>query len=459
MQKLSFSVSTKIFIGYAAVLLVSIAAAVMTSSSNQAVQARVSAFVEATLPELRALEALTEAAGQLEIAAYSLYGTTTEAVDFDKTLDSQRQQINTALQGLQGEKSNLDTGSLEEGFSNWELSLLTLRGTMTASRVDWDEARANLAVLSKQANVLRETLGVLKSTISDEASRRSMLIMSDMQQIHRLMVGLVAVIIAVAVAAWIFSRRQIAQPILSLSTGLEFISQQRDLTVELPQHKGDEVGQTGFNINQLLAVFRLGMTDVYAAIDNISNAISELNETANLSDTMVHDLNLEIAKVLEVVAHLETLTADAAQLSTSIADTAQQGANEMQQGMHDVEVASSAISALATDIEKTAEMLLALRSSGDHVSSVVGTIADIADQTNLLALNAAIEAARAGESGRGFAVVADEVRTLANRTHQSTVENKYNVGKYRRFDYRSGGNHDIESRKGAEISEPFQCHG
>ena len=91
-------------------------------------------------------------------------------------------------------------------------------------------------------------------------------------------------------------------------------------------------------------------------------------------------------------------------------------------GAIEVDKTANSISALAVNIEATAAKLDSLKSAGNKIAGVVGTIAEIAGQTNLLSLNAAIEAARAGESGRGFAVVADEVRTLATRTQQSTVE-------------------------------------
>ena len=140
----------------------------------------------------------------------------------------------------------------------------------------------------------------------------------------------------------------------------------------------------------------------------VVTAVEQLNEAGN---SLSQSSTEAAASLEETVAALEEMTSmvqmnsdnakQAASLSASSRDSAEQGEKELQ------------------------TLILSMNGisqSSKKIEEIIHVIDDIAFQTNLLALNAAVEAARAGEQGKGFAVVAEAVRALAQRSASSAKD-------------------------------------
>ena len=246
----------------------------------------------------------------------------------------------------------------------------------------------------------------------------------------RLKVMGAGMLLAFALAAVIamLSSRSIVRPLMQ---AVELANQiaKGNLRNAVEVKRGDELGMLlgalgamQGNLAGLVRQVQIKAADLTSAASELATTAQQVSAaTSNQSEAAAS----MAASIEEMTVSVNHITDSAAQASDKTAESAQLSDT----GRQVVDNAGTEVSAIASGIQQSADLVKILKDHSDEISSMANVIKNITEQTNLLALNAAIEAARAGEHGRGFAVVADAVRNLAERTARSTEEISATINK------------------------------
>ncbi|MBI5409554.1 MAG: HAMP domain-containing protein [Nitrospirae bacterium] len=378
----NMKIGVRLGLGFGAVLLVFVAAVLMTTLSLKAVDNSSKQVANESVPFLMTAYELdinvTEVAENLTDAA--LTHNTDGIKEAEKAAGVVKEDLAKFKEMFRKEndtKALKEVEDLETAFNEFhEHGKRMANVYITQGKEAGDKM---MVELDEDHEKLIEKVEDLQKSQVDEAkssTQNNIAVVGKVQRILFLMGGL-SVLLGIAIA--IFITRSITQPI-GKAVGVSNKLSDGDLTADIEVTGKDETGQLLTAMKNMVEKLREIVGDVKVAADNVASGSQEMSST---SEQMSQGATEQASSIEEVSSSMEEMVSNIRQN----ADNAQQTGKIALKSATDAKESGGAVS----------ETVSAMK----EIAGKISIIEEIARQTNLLALNAAIEAARAGEHGKG----------------------------------------------------------